>query len=193
LNLQARPEAPTIQAEIEQAVGDLGNFYETALSSVRAPNSIMSNGYLQMTKAGIFRGSGKTRLALEVGTRQLAHFALICLILADTVQFVTELPKIPLDNLKGVTMRTLLEKGFLAGLGLLSMTREKAQKVVEELTHEGELQKGEMKQWVDQLSDRGEEERQALRKLIRDEMKKVLDEVGFATKEDIQKLLDKQN
>jgi hypothetical protein len=28
--------------------------------------------------------------------------------------------------------------------------------------------------------------------LIRDEMKKVLDEVGFATKEDIQKLLDKQ-
>jgi polyhydroxyalkanoate synthesis regulator phasin len=89
-------------------------------------------------------------------------------------------------------MKTLLEKGFLAGLGLLSMTREKAQKVVEELTHEGELQKGEMKQWVDQLSDRGEEERQALRKLVRDEMKKVLDEVGFATKEDIQKLLDKQ-
>jgi polyhydroxyalkanoate synthesis regulator phasin len=89
-------------------------------------------------------------------------------------------------------MKTLLEKGFLAGLGLLSMTREKAQKVVEELTHEGELQRSEMKQWVDQLSDRGEEERQALRKLIRDEVKKVLDEVGFATKEDIQKLLDKQ-
>jgi polyhydroxyalkanoate synthesis regulator phasin len=89
-------------------------------------------------------------------------------------------------------MKTLFERGLLVGLGLLSMTREKAQKVVEELTHEGELQKGEMKQWVDQLSDRGEEERQALRKLIRDEMKKVLDEVGFATKEDIQKLLDKQ-
>ena len=89
-------------------------------------------------------------------------------------------------------MKTLLEKGFLAGLGLLSMTREKAQKVVEELTHEGELQKSEMKQWVDQLSDRGEEERQALRKLIRDELKKVMDEMGLATKDDIQKLLDKQ-
>ena len=89
-------------------------------------------------------------------------------------------------------MKTLLEKGFLAGLGLLSMTREKAQKVVDELTHEGELQRSEAKEWIEQLSDRGEEERQALRKLIRDEMKKVLDEVGFATKEDIQKLLDKQ-
>jgi len=90
-------------------------------------------------------------------------------------------------------MKTLLEKGFLAGIGLLSMTREKAQKIIEDLSHEGELQKSEMKQWVDQLSDRGEEERQALRKLIRDEMKKVMDDMGLATKEDIQKLLDKKS
>jgi polyhydroxyalkanoate synthesis regulator phasin len=89
-------------------------------------------------------------------------------------------------------MTSLLEKGFLAGIGLLSMTREKAQKVIEELTHEGEVQKNEVKEWVDQLSSRGEEERQALRKLVRDEVKKVLDEMGLATKEDIQKLLDKQ-
>lgn len=88
-------------------------------------------------------------------------------------------------------MTTLLEKGFLAGIGLLSMTREKAQTIFDELSHEGELQKNEVKQWVDQLSDRGEEERQALRKLIRDEMKKVLDDLGLATKEDIQKLLEK--
>lgn len=90
-------------------------------------------------------------------------------------------------------MKTLLEKGFLAGIGLLSMTRDKAEKIIEDLSHEGELQKSEAKQWVDQLSSRGEEERQALRKLIRDEMKKVLDEMGLATKEDIQKLLDKQD
>lgn len=89
-------------------------------------------------------------------------------------------------------MKSVLEKGFLAGIGLLSMTREKAQKVIEELTHEGELQKTEVKEWVDQLSSRGEEERQALRKLVRDEVKKVLDEMGLATKDDIQKLLDKQ-
>jgi polyhydroxyalkanoate synthesis regulator phasin len=103
------------------------------------------------------------------------------------------LAEIPLDVLKGVTMKSLLEKGFLAGIGLLSMTREKAQNVIEELTHEGELQKNEVKQWVDQLSDRGEEERQALRKLVRDEVKKVLDEMGLATKEDIQKLMEKQD
>ena len=90
-------------------------------------------------------------------------------------------------------MTNLLEKGLLVGIGLLSMTREKAQEVIDELSHEGSLQKGEVKQWVDQLSNRGEEERQALRKLIREEMKKVLDEMGLVTKEDIQKLLEKQN
>jgi polyhydroxyalkanoate synthesis regulator phasin len=89
-------------------------------------------------------------------------------------------------------MKTLLEKSLLAGLGLLSMTREKAQEVIDELSQEGEVQKNEAKEWVDQLSSRGEEERQALRKLVRDEMKKVMDEMGLATKEDIQKLIDKQ-
>jgi polyhydroxyalkanoate synthesis regulator phasin len=89
-------------------------------------------------------------------------------------------------------MTTLLEKGFLAGVGLLSMTREKAQKIIDDLSHEGEVQKSEAKQWVDKLSDRGEEERQALRKLIHDEMKKVLDDMGLVTKEDIQKLLEKK-
>jgi len=90
-------------------------------------------------------------------------------------------------------MKTLLEKGFLAGIGLLSMTREKAQQIIEDLSHEGEVQKSEVKQWVDQLADRGEEEQQALRKLIRDEMKKVMDDMGLATKEDIQRLMEKQN
>ena len=90
-------------------------------------------------------------------------------------------------------MTNVFEKGLLAGIGLLSMTREKAQDIIEELTHEGELQKSEAKQWVDQLSDRGEEERQALRKLIRDEMKKVLDEMGLVTKEDLREMLKKQD
>jgi polyhydroxyalkanoate synthesis regulator phasin len=89
-------------------------------------------------------------------------------------------------------MKNLFEKSFLAGIGLLSMTREKAQDLIDELSHEGEVQKGEVKQWVDQLSDRGEEERQALRKLVRDEMKKVLDEMGLATKEDLEKMLNEK-
>jgi polyhydroxyalkanoate synthesis regulator phasin len=89
-------------------------------------------------------------------------------------------------------MSNLFEKGFLVGIGLLSMTREKAQAVIDELTQEGEVQKSEVKEWVEQLSERGEEERQALRKVIRDEMKKVLDEMGLVTKQDLEEMLKKQ-
>ncbi len=89
-------------------------------------------------------------------------------------------------------MKTLLEKGLLAGIGLLSMTREKAEKMIDELSEEGEVQKGEVKKWVEQLASRGEEEREALRKLVREELKKALDEVGIATKEDIEKLMEKR-
>jgi len=88
-------------------------------------------------------------------------------------------------------MHTLIERSFLAGIGLLSMTHEKAQKIVDELTQRGEVQKGEAKDWVEQLVHRGEEERQAIRKLIHDEVKSALDELGLATKEDIQELAAK--
>lgn len=38
-------------------------------------------------------------------------------------------------------MQTLFERSLLAGIGLLSMTHEKAQKIVDELTQRGEVQK----------------------------------------------------
>ena len=88
-------------------------------------------------------------------------------------------------------MRTLFERSFLVGIGLLSMTHEKAQKIVDELTQRGEVQKGEAKEWIEQLVHRGEEERQAVRKLIHEEVKSTLDELGLATKEDIQELAAK--
>ena len=89
-------------------------------------------------------------------------------------------------------MKTLLEKSTLAGIGLLSMTREKAQKLVDELSQRGDLQANEAKGWAEQLVKRGEEERQTFRELVREEVKKSLDELGLATKEDVQKLTPKR-
>jgi polyhydroxyalkanoate synthesis regulator phasin len=85
-------------------------------------------------------------------------------------------------------MRILFERSVLAGIGVLSMTHEKAQKIVDELIRRGEVQKDEAKDWVDSLVQRGDEERQSLRKLIRDEVKSTLDELGLATKQELQDL-----
>jgi len=85
-------------------------------------------------------------------------------------------------------MNTLVKKSFLAGIGLLSMTHDRAREVLDELGQQGEDQKSEVKEWVDQLADRGEEERQAFRALVSTEVKNALSEMGIATKEDLQKL-----
>ena len=90
-------------------------------------------------------------------------------------------------------MKTNLEKSLLAGIGLLSMTREKAQKIVNDLSIQGGLEKDQGEKWVDQLTHRGEEERQAFRKIIHDEVKTVLDDLGVATKDDLQKLATNEN
>ena len=88
-------------------------------------------------------------------------------------------------------MRILFERSVLAGIGVLSMTHEKAQKIVDELIRRGEVQKDEGKDWVESLVQRGDEERQSLRKLIHDEVKGSLDELGLATKQDLQDLASK--
>ncbi|MEN6481309.1 MAG: hypothetical protein ABFD29_03935, partial [Anaerolineaceae bacterium] len=92
-----------------------------------------------------------------------------------------------------VEMRDLFERSFLAGVGLLSMTRERAQKVVDELAQRGEIEKEDVKESVEHLVQRGEEERQGLRSLIRDEVKSALADIGLATKQDLRDMADKIN
>ncbi len=88
-------------------------------------------------------------------------------------------------------MHTLFERSVLAGIGLLSMTHDKAQQIVDELIRRGEVQKDEAKDWVESLVQRGDEERQSLRKLIHDETKSTLDELDLVTKQDLQDLASK--
>jgi len=86
-------------------------------------------------------------------------------------------------------MHTLFERSFLAGIGLLSMTHEKARQIVDELIQRGEVQKDEAKEWVERLVQRGDEERQAIHELIHDEVRSALDELDLATKQDVQDLV----
>lgn len=87
-----------------------------------------------------------------------------------------------------IDTRTLFERSILAGIGLLSMTHENAQKIVDELSRRGEVHKDEAKDWVEDPIQRGEEERQSACKLIGDEVKSALDELGLVTKQDLQNL-----
>ena len=85
-------------------------------------------------------------------------------------------------------MRERIERGILLGWGVLSLTRERAQAIADELVERGEARKEEVRELADRLATRGEKERDALRKLIQEELAQILGKANLATKQDIKAL-----
>lgn len=88
-------------------------------------------------------------------------------------------------------MAKLIEKSLLLGLGVLTLTRDKVARTVDELVEEGEVKAEEAPSVIDRLVNRGEEEREELRKMVREEMDKVRANVPLATRRDIEELSQK--
>ncbi|HDQ71998.1 MAG TPA: hypothetical protein ENN19_07865 [Chloroflexi bacterium] len=85
-------------------------------------------------------------------------------------------------------MARLLEKSMLLGLGVLTLTRDKIAKTVNELVEEGEVKAEEAPNVIDRLVSRGEEEREELRNMVQEELDKVRVNVPLATRKDIEEL-----
>lgn len=82
-------------------------------------------------------------------------------------------------------MSNAFEKSINIGLGLLLYSREKVEELVEELVGKGEVAKKDARQFAGELMQRGEEQREELKKLIRNEVIKALDHVNVAQKGDL--------
>jgi polyhydroxyalkanoate synthesis regulator phasin len=85
-------------------------------------------------------------------------------------------------------MAGLIEKSLLLGLGVMTLTRDKAVQVVNKLVEEGDVKRHEAPNIVDKLVARGEEEREELRRLVREELDKHHLNVPLATRKDIEEL-----
>ena len=91
-------------------------------------------------------------------------------------------------------MRTrLIEKSMLLGLGVLTLTRDKIVQAVNSLVEEGEVKAEEAPTIIDKLVARGEEEREELRKLMRDELDKLRISAPMASRKDIEALSQKMD
>ncbi len=88
-------------------------------------------------------------------------------------------------------MFDFFERGFLATVGALSLSREKIQEVVDQMVARGELNLDQGKQLVDKLVKRGQEERESMRSLVRQEVQKALGELELASHKDIESLNEK--
>lgn len=87
-----------------------------------------------------------------------------------------------------MSIRQLIEQSVLVGVGAISLTRETAQNVVDDLVKLGQAQREEAEDLINRLTKRGEQERNALRKLVRDEIHDVVSGLHLATKKDIDAL-----
>ena len=85
-------------------------------------------------------------------------------------------------------MAGLIEKSLLLGLGVMTLTRDKAVQVVNKLVEEGEVKRQEAPNIIDKLVARGEEEREELRRLVREEFDKLNINVSPASRKDVKEL-----
>ncbi|ASA24584.1 phasin family protein [Paenibacillus donghaensis] len=74
-------------------------------------------------------------------------------------------------------MSDLFKKAISLGVGLTIVSKEKVEKVVEELVKRGELAPSESKALVDRLVERGEEERGILKTAVQEQVQRVLKEL----------------
>jgi polyhydroxyalkanoate synthesis regulator phasin len=85
-------------------------------------------------------------------------------------------------------MSDLLRKAVSLGLGATIAGKEKIQQIVDELVVKGELGQREAKDLVTNLAAKGEEQRDHLKQMVQDQVKRVLDELNIATKQDLKEL-----
>ena len=84
---------------------------------------------------------------------------------------------------------SIIKDIFLAGLGVASITKEKAEKLMDEMVKRGGVKDKEAKGYIDDLLERGKKEREEFRGNVSKEVQKVMDKLGLATKDDVAKIM----
>jgi len=85
-------------------------------------------------------------------------------------------------------MHDLFERGVYMSLGFLSMTKEQATKVVDELIEKGKVGKEEKLKILEDLLEKAENEKKALEAKIDDALEKSFKKHNIPTRKDIEEI-----
>jgi len=86
-------------------------------------------------------------------------------------------------------MEGLIEKIILAGFGVLSVTKENAAKIVEELVKKGTIAKEEQPDLARELLEKGNAIRKEIEDIIEKSITDILDKMNIPTKSDINTII----
>jgi len=81
-----------------------------------------------------------------------------------------------------------IDRLMLAGLGALSMSKEKAEKIFDEYVEKGKAAHADKSGFVKEVMSSAEKTRGELEKMISKQVHQAVDKLNLATKEDIKKL-----
>lgn len=85
-------------------------------------------------------------------------------------------------------MSDIFKKTFLAGLGAMSLTREKAQEITNDLIKRGELAKTDEAKFVRDLLDLAEKNKSVLEDKIEKAIEKVMAKLNIPSRNEIEEL-----
>ncbi len=90
-------------------------------------------------------------------------------------------------------MSDVLKRVISLGLGITAFSQEKVQQFVDEMVDKGEIAQSESKEAINRLIARGEEQQTEIKRMVQDQVKKVLSSLDIATKQDLKDLERKLN
>ena len=85
-------------------------------------------------------------------------------------------------------MKALLEKSLVLGLGTFSLTKEKAEKYLRDLEERGEVTAAEGKKLLNELLEKGEQEKVALQETVQRSVGDMMKSLGYIRKEEYHSL-----
>lgn len=85
----------------------------------------------------------------------------------------------------------MIKEILYTGLGGALLLKERVEEEVEKLQEKGKLSKEDADTFIEKLKTRGEEEEEKLKAHIKEALKEVINEMGLATKSDIEALKEK--
>jgi polyhydroxyalkanoate synthesis regulator phasin len=89
---------------------------------------------------------------------------------------------------KETDMFETIDRMFLAGLGAMSMTREKAEQIFDEYVARGKAVKEEREGFVKEMMDHAVKTKNEVEQVVSEQVKKGISNLRLATKEDIARL-----
>jgi polyhydroxyalkanoate synthesis regulator phasin len=84
-----------------------------------------------------------------------------------------------------------LDKVFLAGLGAMSMTKEKAEQIFDEYVKKGAVERDQKGGFVKEILETAEKTRADMEKMVAEQVKKAIASIPLATKEDLKRVEQK--